>query len=402
MVGLDAGRLRCYDVGCVQAAYQPVVDLETGEIVGAEALARWPQLGVPPLEAFETARRQGRVEELDHACQQAALDGVARAALPEGFALFVNVEPGSAPGPCARAPVAARVVAEITERALLADPARLLRSLAALRKSGCGVALDDVGAVPDSITMLPFVRPDVVKLDVSLVRGRPSGDQARIVTAVAAYAERTGATVLAEGIETATDVDRARTLGATLGQGWHFAPAGPLGAYPPISRPLVLLGAEAPRAGTPTRLVDPVRMRIGPKRHLLSISRHLETQGLQLGSPPVVLAAFQDAAHFSDQTARRYEVLAARCPLVVALAAGLSAAPVGGVRGADVAADDPLLGEWVVVVVGAHYAGALIAADLGDGGPEADRRFRFALTHDRDTVIRAAWTLLGRVDPLLA
>lgn len=401
MVGLGIGGSRLYDPTCVQAAYQPVVDLDTGEVVGAEALARWPQLGVPPVEAFETARRQGRVEELDHACQQAALDGAAQATLPEGFALFVNVEPGSSPGPCATAPAAARVVAEITERALLADPARLLRSLAALRERGCGVALDDVGAVPDSITMLPFVRPDVVKLDVSLVRGRPSGDQARIVTAVAAYAERTGATVLAEGIETATDVDRARTLGATLGQGWHFGPAGPMGPHPPISRPLAFLGADAPRAGTPTRLVDPARMRIGPKRHLLPISRHLETQGLQLGSPPVVLAAFQDAAHFSARTARRYEALAARCPLVVALGAGLPAAPAGGVRGADVAAGDPLRGEWVVVVVGAHYAGALIAADLGDEGPEGDRRFRFVLTHDHDMVIRAAWSLLGRVDPLL-
>lgn len=402
MVALDLADSRIYDTAYVQASYQPIVDLDSGEVIGAEALARWPQLDVAPLEAFEAARRQGRVEELDHRCQQAAIDGAAGVALPEEFALFVNVEPGSQPGPCTTAPIGARIVAEITERALLHDPASLLRSLAALKERGCGVALDDVGAVPDSITMLPFIRPDVVKLDISLVHGRPSREQARIVTAVAAYAERTGATILAEGIETAKDVDRARTLGATLGQGWHFSRSGPLAAYPRISRPVRLLEPVEPSTGTPARLVDPAHTRVGSKRHLLPISHHIEEQGLQLGSPPVVLAAFQDAAHFTPGTALRYETLAARCPMVVALGAGLPASPVRGVRGASVPHDDPLRGEWVVVVVGAHYAGALIAADLGDDGPDAERRFRFAVTHDHDTVVRAARSLLARVDPLLA
>lgn len=402
MVALHVADSRIYDAAFVQAAYQPIVDLDTGEVVGAEALARWPALDVTALAAFEAARLEGRVEELDHRCQQAAIDGAAGVELPDGFALFVNVEPGSSPGPCTTAPLRTRIVAEITERALLHDPANLLRALAALRARGCGVALDDVGAVPDSITMLPFVRPDVVKLDVSLVRGRPDREQARIVTAVAAYAERTGATVLAEGIETPKDVDRARTLGASLGQGWHFSRSGPLAHYPPLGSPLGLLEPVAPSTGTPGQLVDPARLRVGSKRDLLAISHHIEAQGLELGSPPVVLAAFQDAAHFTPATARRYEELAARCPLVVALGAGLAGRPAHGVRGATLPSDDPLRGEWVVVVVGAHYAGALIATDLGDDGPDADRRFRFAVTHDHDTVVRAARSLLARVDPLLA
>lgn len=402
MVALEAVDSRIYDATFVVAEYQPIVDLESGETIGAEALARWPRLGVSPLDAFAAARCQDRVEELDHRCQQAAIDGTAAATLPDGFALFVNVEPGSAPGPCASAPPGTRIVAEITERALLGDPAALLRSLAALKERGCGVALDDVGAVPDTITMLPFVRPDVVKLDISLVQGRPSSEQARIMTAVAAYAERTGAAVLAEGIETAEDEDRARTLGATLGQGWHYALPGPLRSYPSIGRPLDLLQPVGPGVATPSSLLHPAHTRVGAKRHLLSISRHLEEQGLGLGSPPVVLAAFQDAAHFTRDTARRYEALAARCPLVVALGAGLPASPVRGVRGAAVPSDDPLLGEWVVVVVGSHYAGALIAADLGDTGSDADRRFRFSVTHDHDAAVQAARSLLARVDPQLA
>jgi DICT domain-containing protein len=62
-------------------------------------------------------------------------------------------------------------------------------------------------------------------------------------------------------------------------------------------------------------------------------------------------------------------------------------------------ADDPLSGEWVVVIVGTHYAGALIAKDLGDSGPDRDRRIAFTLTHNHDIVLAAARSLLERVIP---
>jgi DICT domain-containing protein len=82
----------------------------------------------------------------------------------------------------------------------------------------------------------------------------------------------------------------------------------------------------------------------------------------------------------------------------------MGAEPVPGdptVRGADLASDDVLRGEWVVTVVGPHFAGALIAKDLLDGGPDRQRRFLFTITYDRDQVIRAANSLLRRVIPEL-
>ena len=66
-------------------------------------------------------------------------------------------------------------------------------------------------------------------------------------------------------------------------------------------------------------------------------------------------------------------------------------------RGVALGADDPLCHDWVVAVVGAHYAGALIAHDLGDTGDDRDRRFAFILTHDYDRVLAAARSLLRRV-----
>ncbi|HJZ36307.1 MAG TPA: hypothetical protein VJ204_08555, partial [Solirubrobacterales bacterium] len=78
------------------------------------------------------------------------------------------------------------------------------------------------------------------------------------------------------------------------------------------------------------------------------------------------------------------------------------ARPGRGIRGADIEPDDRLRGEWDVVVVGPHFAGAFVARDLGevDGpGPDAERRFEYFLTYDRDLVTDAARALLHRLVP---
>ena len=390
-----------FDRSHIHTAYQPIVDLVHGDVVATEALARWPELGTTPDVAFDHARSVDRVEELDSLCQRAAIEGLRGSALPEGFKVFVNVEPGKSVEALTERTTGPRLVAEITERALMNNPAELLRSVRRMRDRGCGIALDDVGAVPDSLALLPFLAPDVIKLDISLVQAWPNADQARILTAVAAYAERTGATILAEGIETDTHLQQALALGATLGQGWFFSRPGPLISYPPLHQPIALLDRpEDNVGGTPFELLDPRRVRVGTKGLLLSISRHIEQQGSTLETPPLVLAAFQEAARFTPATAQRYIELAKRCPLVVALGAGMTFNPVPGVRGTDLVARDELRGEWTVVVVGTHYSGALIAKDLGDSGPDLQRRYLFALTHDHATVVSAARILLGRIDAL--
>jgi EAL domain-containing protein (putative c-di-GMP-specific phosphodiesterase class I) len=384
----------------IRADYQPIVDLADGSVVAAEALARWPRLEVSPEAAFAHAREEGRVEELDGLCQRAAIEGLRNSGLPEGFRIFVNVEPISSVEVLTERTTGPQLIAEITERLLLDKPAELLKAVRTMRRRGCGIALDDVGAVPDSLALLPFLAPDVIKLDISLVQSWPGADQARILTAVSAYAERSGATVLAEGIETETHLRQALSLGATLGQGWFFSRPGPLGSYPVPPHTISLLEAPAPEPDSPFALLDPRRIRTGTKGMLLAISRHIEQQGTTLETPPLVLAAFQDVTRFTPATARRYSALSARCPLVVALGAGMDPDPAPGVRGAGLGPWDRLRGEWTVVVVGPHYTGALIAKDLGDGGPDLDRRFLFALTHDHETVVSAARILLTRIDPV--
>jgi len=392
----------------LRADYQPIVDLDSRETVAFEALARWRNPALNPEQVFERARADGRLAELDWACRGAALQGALQAQLGRQQTLFVNVEPGTL---ATRVPEAfravvaeagrdLRIMVELTERALLVAPAQLLRAVAAIRERGWGIALDDVGAVPDSLALLPFIAPDVIKLDLKLIQRWPNVAQAEIMAAAMAHAERSGATLLAEGIETDAHVEQALALGATLGQGWLFGRPGPLSAPTPGRRRVPFVEAPPAPTSTPFDLVDrSPDVRIGRKGLLLAISRHIEDQGLAHGAPPVVLAAFQSGERFTPDTRRRYTKLAGLCPLVVALGAGMLSDLGSGIRGASLAADDRLCGEWTVVVVGNHYAGALIARDLGDGGPDRDRRYAFRVTHDRDLVISAARSLLTRVEP---
>jgi DICT domain-containing protein len=133
---------------------------------------------------------------------------------------------------------------------------------------------------------------------------------------------------------------------------------------------------------------------------LLPMSHHLEERARRIGEGAVILSAFQHARHFTPKTLRRYEGLARRASLVAAFGVGLPAEPVHGVRGAELDDDDALAGEWSVVVIGPHFAGALVARDLGDAGvPDRDRRFTFATAYDRDLVLAAARTLVARIAP---
>lgn len=146
-------------------------------------------------------------------------------------------------------------------------------------------------------------------------------------------------------------------------------------------------------------LPDAVTLRRSTKPLLIEISKHLEREAMRLGSTCLVLAAFQEERHFTSSTAHRYGDLVDRVGFVAALGEDLPAEPVAGVRGTDLDPADPVRGEWDLVVLAPHFAAALLARDLGDGGPDLQRTFEFALTYDRDTVAAAAEALMSRVLP---
>ncbi|MEV6304459.1 EAL domain-containing protein [Actinoplanes sp. NPDC051861] len=405
------------DRRAVTPVFQPLIDLATGGVLGYEALSRGPA-GTPwesPAALFAAARAAGREAELDWICRAVAY----RAALAGGFGrdltLFVNMEPTAwrAPCPADLVPVVdqarsrLRVVTEMTERAIAEDPAALLEAAENCREAGWGVALDDVGADPMSLALMPFVQPDVVKLDMGLLHAPDDPGTARVVAAVYAYAESTGAVVLAEGIETPRHLAVGRTMGATVGQGWHFGRPGPLPATLPAGAGLSTAAPSWPllppplhSERTPFEIVSAVRpVTRTTKAELMPLSRHLEALAGSDVEPPVLLACFQEARHFTARTAARFQRVATHSPMVAALGVGLTEEPAPGVRGACLG-DDRLRGEWNVIVVGPHRAAALVARDLGDTGPDGERTFEFALTHDRALAVEAARSLLHHVAPV--
>jgi len=401
------------DAGQIGTVFQPIVDLHTGTVVGYEALSRGPA-GSPlerPDRLFAAARREGLLVDLDCACRAAAVSGARDAGLTAPLSLFVNVEPLALGGPCPdryeetwdRAGALGSVVYEITERALTARPAELCRSVASVRRRGGRIALDDIGADTRSLALMPLIDPDVLKLDLRLVHEQPTPEIAAIVNAVSAHRERTGALILAEGIETEEHAAAALGMGATLGQGWLFGRPGPL--PPELPHPQVGLPHRPPAESLPGEtpfevLRDRLSVHRATKPLLIAISLHLEQEAATLGPGALVLATFQTAERFTPAMGRRYAALGRRAALVAALAVGLQSEPVAAVRGAELDPRDPLRGEWSVLVIGQHFAGALVAQDVGDTGPESDRRFDYGVSYDRDLIVRAAGTLMERIEPL--
>jgi EAL domain-containing protein (putative c-di-GMP-specific phosphodiesterase class I) len=395
----------------VGAVFQPIVDLDTEEPVGYEALARGPasSMYAEPTALFEQAYRAGQVAELDWVCRAAAVSQAMAAGLPSSMPLFVNVEPPSLGSPCpadvlpvlTTAENQLRLVLEVTERSLSHDPAALLAAVAEAREHSLGVALDDVGADPASLALLPLICPDVIKLDLSLIQARPTPAVARIVNAVQAEAERCGTTVVAEGVENRRHIDVARSMGATLGQGWYFGRPGPL---PRLFRPprheLTLQPARTASDRTPFEIVaDRRRVSRTTKDLLIPMSRHLEYKIFDSVEPAVVLACFQDVRFFGEATRARYSHLASRGVMTAAFGEGMPPAPGLSIRGGPLQPDDPLTNEWIVIVIGPHFAAALVARDCGDQGTDQQRRLDFVITHDRELVIEAAKPVLTRLLP---
>lgn len=399
----------------VRALFQPVVDLANGQVVGYEALARGP-VDSPyesPIALFAAAQRAGRTAELDWVCRAAAFEAALAdggSQLADAVPLFLNCEPSAfgAPCPADLQPIVdmaqrrLHVVMEVTEREIARDPAGLLSAVARARDGLWGVALDDVGAEPDSMALMPFINPDVIKLDLRLIQARTTAEVARIVNAVLAQAEQSGATILAEGIETPRHEQIARSMGATVGQGWLYGRPGPLPrTVPSPNHPLRLLHIENTVANrTPFDVIAAGRKPTRSAKDLLiPMSMHLENKGLEGTEPVVLLACFQEAQHFTDRARVRFERLAQSASFVGAVGAGMDSTPATGVRGASLSQTDPLRGEWDVIVVGPHFAGALVARDCGDTGPDLQRRFDAVITYDRPLVIEAARALLATLLP---
>jgi len=207
---------------------QRIVALDTGETAAYEALLRGPSGGAlrGPERLLAEASRCGLRDELELAALDAALPAARR--LPPALRLAVNLSPGLFGAPALRRVaeepgLPGRLIFEITEHVPIPSPSRLNRDLSHLRRRGAKIALDDAGCGFLNMELVRLLRPDIVKLCITLTRriGAAPGTAALVRRTVAGI-RSAGATALAEGVETEEQARLARECGCALAQGWLF------------------------------------------------------------------------------------------------------------------------------------------------------------------------------------
>ncbi len=245
-LSLAADLRRAIDREQLSLLYQPIVELASGRIVGAEALCRWhhPVRGaVPPEQFIPVAEESGAIRPIGAWVLDTALSDLSplvrpgRGAAPGGrFEVAVNLSPRQLDEPGLVAMVAGAVEThgwspedlclELTETALTDDLDLASRALLAIRATGVRIAVDDFGTGYSSLTHLQRLPIDTIKIDRSFVRGLGevgAADRATIVSAVVGIATAMGLDSVAEGIETDAQLAALRELDCARGQGYLFA-----------------------------------------------------------------------------------------------------------------------------------------------------------------------------------
>lgn len=219
--------------------YQPQVDLQTGEVVGLEALLRWPQLDgtwIAPLHFIPLAEESGLIVEIGQSVLRGACEQLARwrgQGCPD-WTMSVNVSVRQWEDPDFLGSVkrvleatnlpAACLVLEVTESVMLTRPREALRLAETLTALGVQVSLDDFGTGYSSLSQLQHLSIRQLKVDRSFVQGLP--DQARglaVTETIILLGHRLDARVVGEGIETEAQCETLRGLGCDVGQGFLFA-----------------------------------------------------------------------------------------------------------------------------------------------------------------------------------
>jgi EAL domain-containing protein (putative c-di-GMP-specific phosphodiesterase class I) len=208
----------------VRLAWQPIADLDHGQVVGYEALARFGNGHRSPTPYFEAADALDVRDPLEAVLVQAALES--RGEAPRGCFLAVNITPAFLAGGPTWSTLTAvgdltGVVLELTEHAPMLNLTRMRRRLDTLRERGATFALDDVGAGWSGLQQVVELRPEVVKIDRSLVQGLHENPSRRAVAELLhTFTQRVGGQLLAEGVEQLAELTTLIELDVHLAQGW--------------------------------------------------------------------------------------------------------------------------------------------------------------------------------------
>jgi len=243
-VAVEMNLLSAIRAGLLAVHFQPIVDLRTRGMVGAEALLRWnhPTLGPVPPELFvgvaEATNLAGELGQwvLGEACRQYAAwrDTLTPATLPVDFTISVNVSPvqliaidfvDTVASALTRHRLAgSNLTLEVTEHAVVSDVAAALTTMHGLRELGVSIAIDDFGTGYSSLAQLKALPVNILKIDRGFVRDLgTNADDLSIVRSIAGLAESFGLDLVAEGVETEVAAQTLLNMGCSTAQGHLFS-----------------------------------------------------------------------------------------------------------------------------------------------------------------------------------
>jgi len=214
-------------------AFQPIVRASNRSVFGYEAFLRSDEPTLPnPHQVLDAAQRLGELPRLGRAVRDRTA-AVARES-DQAPALFVNLHPQDLMDPDlfdSNSPlgsIADRVVLELTERASVGSIEEMRSKIALLRERGFRIAVDDLGAGYAGLNSFALLEPEIVKLDITLVRDIDTSPvKQKLINSMTALCEDMGLAIVAEGVETPSERDMLVELGCDLLQGYQFARPGP-------------------------------------------------------------------------------------------------------------------------------------------------------------------------------
>ena len=392
--------------GSSDSVFQPIIHLDTGATAGYEALVRGPERSrfADAATLLEYAYRTDSVVEFDWAARASACRAALAAPLSDDQLLFLNVEPLAMGSDCPadlwpdveRAFAAFQVVLEVTERSLARDPRSLLEGIDGQRPTVAGLAVDDLGANTPALSMLPVLASDVIKLDLTIIQAGPSPEATKILDIAYEETERTGAVILAEGIENPAHAAFARSVGAILGQGWYFGEPGDL--PPPMRRS----GPTAPHVGsavvpdlpTPFDALEGWSIGRADGQLLVPLTHQVVYREVPLTEPGLVLVLVPEARWLPPADREELAAIAQRGVVTGALGPGIMTPIADGIRTA-VVRDPRFDGQWAALALSPSTASAMLAKAC----PGQGDLFDFGVTHDRRRVVMAARCLLRHLGP---
>lgn len=390
--------------GGVRSLFSPIVDVITGMDAGYR-VSHFAEAGGTPInspELRQAVRDSDMVGDIDSSIREQTLRDADAAGLDSHTRLFVNSEPESLVTLEDRTDRDARIILQLDPSSISAQPGSVLRSVRSARQLGWSIGISGVGLDLATTAFLPLVNPAVVVLHPDVLKIEDKQHLAKLNVLLRAHVERTGAVVVAEGVDSEDELIMVNALGARFATGELYA--SPTDRPNPVSIPPedAMSGHHTrnkPIQGTPYSIAqglqaDPL---VVDYDFMIEHMVQLLKRASSAGSSALVVGVFGEEKQLPDTVGAVYRSVGRTAGLAAVLSGGFDEAPVPGVRSGPVDHSDALRDEYAVIVVGPDWSSMVSAHRRNELGTDGRREFDLFITTERYASVDAARSVLSRI-----